>query len=138
MRTRPVLLVALVLAGCRPAAPGGGGAPAPAPPAEAPDAPRGEAIPDPALREARDRADAILAGLLAGTFDQDPDLWPAARKLKGYQACAVKSQKVARENFAEFEGVLTGPAGRARFGLLLVKQQSGQWAVATFSGPYPE
>jgi hypothetical protein len=130
--------LALTVAGCRPAAPGGGGAPAPAPQAEEPDSPKGEAIADPALREARDQADAVLAGLLAGKFDQDPDLWPAARKLKGYQSAAVKSQKLTGENAAEFEGALSGSAGRARFGLLLVKQQSGKWAVATFSGPYPE
>jgi hypothetical protein len=30
---------------------------------------------------------------------------------------------------------LAGTAGQAGFKMLLVKQQSGKWAVATFSGP---
>jgi hypothetical protein len=59
------------------------------PRAEEPDAPRGETVADPILREARERADAILGDLLAGRFDDDPDLWPVARKVKGYRSCAI-------------------------------------------------
>jgi hypothetical protein len=138
-----ILLIALVLAGCRPAAPGGGGAPAAAPRAEEPDAPKGEAIADPVLREARGQADVILAGLLAGQYDDDwaSGLAAVARKLKGYRTYAVKSQKMDSETDSEthaaFGGVLTGPAGSARFDMLLVKQQGGQWAVGTFGGPDP-
>jgi hypothetical protein len=130
----------LAFAGCRPAPPGAGGTPPAAPRAEEPDAPKGEAIADPGLREAREQADATLGGLLAGKFDKDTDsgLSAVAQKVKGYQSYAVKSQKAVREGAAEFEGVLSGPVGRARFGMLLVKQQSGRWAVGTFSGPYPE
>jgi hypothetical protein len=93
---------------------------------------------DSALREARDQADAVLGGLLAGKFDDDPDLWPVARKLKGYQSCAIKSQQLVREGAADFRGVLTGPAVRARFDMSLMKQANGKWAIGTFSGPNPE
>ena len=66
--------LALAVTGCQPAAPGGGGVPAPAPQAEQPDAPKGEAIADPVLREAREQADAILDGLLAGNYEADRSL----------------------------------------------------------------
>ena len=127
------LLLASTLMGCRPEVP----SPAPAAP-ELPDAPKGEAIADPVLRQAREQADAIFDGLLAGKFDGDPDLWPVAKKLKGYQTYSVKSQQIVREGTAEFGGVLSGPAGRARFVMTLVKQQGGAWAVGAFSGPNPE
>ena len=39
---------------------------------------------------------------------------PVARKVKGYQAYSIKSQKVVREGAADFRGVLTGPAVTAR------------------------
>ena len=106
--------------------------------AEVPDAPKGEAIADPVLRQAREQADSILDGLLAGKFDQDPDLAPVARKLKRFQSWAIKSQKVVREGAAEFQGVLTRPEGAARFNVTLVKQASGKWMVGAFSGPNPE
>jgi hypothetical protein len=95
-------------------------------------------VADPALREAREQADAILAGLLGGKLDNDPDLSPVARKLKGYQSCAIKAQQLVRDGAADFRGVLTGPAARARFDMTLVKQSSGKWAIGTFSGPNPE
>jgi len=44
------------------------------------------------LWEARGQADAILGGRLAGTFDNDPDLSPVARKVKRYQSYSIKSQ----------------------------------------------
>jgi hypothetical protein len=106
--------------------------------ADGPGAPKGEAITDPVLRQAREQADSILGGLLAGKFDQDPDLWPVARKVKGFQSWAIKSQRVAREGAAEFRGVLTRPGDAARFDVTLVKQVSGKWAVGTFSGPNRE
>jgi hypothetical protein len=106
--------------------------------ADGPDAPRGEAIADPVLRQAREEADSILDGLLAGKFDQDQDLWPVARKVKGFQSWAIKSQKVVREGAAEFQGVLTRPGDAAGFKVTLVKQASGKWAVGAFSGPNPE
>ena len=134
VRTRFILLVALTSAGCRPAVPGMGG---PAPPEE-PDAPRAEAIADPELRQAREQADATLGGLLAGRLDADPNLSPVAQKLKGYQSYAIKSQEPVRAGAAEFGGLLTGPKGRARFRMVLVKQSGGGWAVGTFSGPDPE
>jgi hypothetical protein len=133
-RTRFFLLVTLVLAGCRPAASGGGG-PAPI---DEPDAPKAEAISNPEMRQAREAADATLGGLLAGKLDTNPGLSPVTQKLKGYQSYAVKSQKVVGEEAAEFGGLLTGPKGRARFSVVLVKQLGGGWAVGTFSGPDPE
>ena len=103
--------------------------------ADGPDAPKGEAIADPVLRQARVQADSLLDGLLAGKFDQDQDLWPVARKLKGFTSWAIKSQKIVREGTAEFQGVLTRPEGAAQFKVTLVKQASGEWAVGAFSGP---
>jgi hypothetical protein len=103
--------------------------------ADLPDAPKGEAIPDPRLRQAREQLDRILEGLLAGRFDQDQDLWPVARKLKGYQSWAIKSQRMVREGTAEFQGILSGSGTAARFTVTLVQHASGQWAVGAFSGP---
>ena len=130
-------LAVLLLPSCaRPVPVVGGGvvAPVPAGPA-AVEAPKGKDIADPVLRESRDQADAILDGLLAGKFDHDSNLWPVARKLKDYQSWSITSQKMTRPDAATFGGELTGPAGRAAFDMLLVKQQTGHWAVATFSGP---
>jgi hypothetical protein len=125
----------LACAGCRPAGPGPGGGGLPPPPEERPEAPKGKAIADPVLREARDEAEVILGGLLAGKFENDPDMWPVARKLKGYQSWSVKDQEIVRDGAAEFRGTLSGPRGRARFGMTLVKQTNGRWAVGQFTGP---
>ena len=133
-----VLSLALAVAGCRPATPAGGGVPVPSPLAVKADAPQGEAIADPILREAREQADTILADLLAGKFDQDKDQWPLAKKVKGYQFCSIKSQRMVREGTAEFEGVLSGPAARASFEMKLVKQSNGRWEIGAFSGPSPD
>jgi hypothetical protein len=126
-------LLTFVLAGCRREVPN----PAPAVPEQL-DAPKGDAIADPVLRQARQQADATFEGLLAGKFDGDPNLGPVAKKVKGYQSYSVKSQQTVREGAAEFGGVLSGPAGRARFLMTLVKQQDGVWGVSGFSGPNPE
>lgn len=130
------LLCVLACSGCQPAAPKGGGAPKPK--AEEPDAPKGEAIVDPKLREAREQVDAILDGLLAGKFDQDENLAPIAKKLKGYQSWSIKSQQMVRDTEADFRGILIAPPGRARFDVHFVKQASGKWAIGTFGGPTPE
>ena len=61
-----------------------------------------------------------------------------ARKLKGYQSASVKTQDLVRADAANFKGILTGPAPRAVFRMLLVKQRSGAWAVGSFQGPDPE
>jgi hypothetical protein len=130
----PVLL--RFIAGCRQAPP-----PAPAPPAPviaAPDAPKGDAIADLILREARQQADAILDDMLAGKLQNDPDTAPVAKKLKGYQSASIKSQEIIREGAAKFGGVLTKQTSQHRFEMILVKQQNGNWAIGTFSGPNPE
>jgi hypothetical protein len=131
-----MLLLAVVCAGCQPEAPKGGGAPGPK--AEEPDVPKGEAIADPVLREAREQLDAVLADLLAGKLDQDEFLGRIATKLKGYQSWSIKSQQIVREGAADFRGVLSAPAGRARFEVHFVKQANGKWAIGAFSGPNPE
>jgi hypothetical protein len=92
------------VAGCGPAAPTG--KPPPAVAAE-PDAPTGAAIADPALREARDRADAILAGLLTGKFDDDPALEIASRKMKGLELIGTNG---LRSSCTSWEGT-NAPAG---------------------------
>jgi hypothetical protein len=134
VRTRFIILVTVILAGCRPAVPGR----AVLAPAEELDAPNAEAIGDPELRQAREQADATLGGLLAGKLEAHPSLSPVAKKLKGYQSYAVKSQQIVRDGTAEFRGLLSAPSGRVRFDLTLVKQADGRWAVGTFSGPNPE
>ena len=130
--------ILLITSCARPVPVGGGGGGAPAPLAPAVDAPKGKDIADPVLRESREQADAILDGLLNGRFDQDSNLSPVALKLKGFRSCSITSQKMTRPDAAQFGGALTGPAGQAGFDMLLVKQQSGKWAVATFSGPNPK
>jgi hypothetical protein len=107
-------------------------------PADEAEAPKGEAIADPVLREARGQADTILRGLLAGKRVDDSMMARLADKLKGFQDASIRSQKIVRENAAEFQGVLAGPRARARFTMTLVKQMDGAWAVASFSGPNPE
>src|SRR3954453_6740040 len=97
------LLLALACTGCQPAAPKGGGAPAPM--AEEPEAPKAEAIADPVLREAREQVDAVLTDLLAGKLDQDENLAPVARKLKGYQSWSIKSQQLVRDGVVDFRGI---------------------------------
>ncbi|HEV3446487.1 MAG TPA: hypothetical protein VG099_17720 [Gemmataceae bacterium] len=101
-------------------------------------APKGNAIADPVLREARDEADEVLHGLLAGMFDQDENLAVVAEKVKGYTSWSVRSQKIVKAGMAEFHGILSSPAGKATFTMLLVKQTGGQWAVGMFSGPNPQ
>jgi hypothetical protein len=98
-------------------------------------APKGMAIADPVLREAREQADALLQDLLQGNFDQDENLALVAEKVKGYTSWSVQSQAIAGKGKAEFKGTLSGPAGKAHFRMLLVKQAAGQWAVGIFSGP---
>jgi hypothetical protein len=124
----------LVLAGCRPANP----RPAVRAPAKLPEAPKGEALADPMMREARDQAEAILGDLLAGKFENDPDLVPLSKKLKGYQAWTIRSQEALRADAAAFHGELAAPGARARFTMTLVKQENGKWAVGAFSGPNPQ
>jgi hypothetical protein len=130
--------IALGCVGCRPAGPGGGGPSAVASPEESPEAPKGEAIADPVLREGREQAEAILEGLLAGKFNQDPYLALLENKLKGYTSSSIKLQKMVREGAADFDGTLSGAAGQAVFQMTLVKQANGKWEVGGFSGPNRE
>lgn len=130
------LLASFACLGCQPAAPKAGGVPAQQ--AEEPDAPKGEAIGDPLLREARDQVDAVLTDLLSGKLDQDEQFAPVARKLKGYQSWSIKSQQVVRDGEVDFRGVLKAPSARATFDIQFMKQANGKWAIGTFSGPNSE
>ena len=79
-----------------------------------------------------------VPSLLAGKLDNDPDLAVVAKKVKGYQSGSIKAQEIVREGTAQFRGLLTGPAGRAKFDMTLVKQGDGRWAIGIFSGPNSE
>ncbi|HEX3314841.1 MAG TPA: hypothetical protein VHR72_08130, partial [Gemmataceae bacterium] len=126
----------LSLAGCGQAGPGGKVA-VPVRRAEEPDAPVGDAVADPKLREARTANDAILVELLTGKGEGSGQA-RLIEKTKDFRTFSVKSQKLVRDDTAEFGGLLNGPKGRAGFRLTLVKQTGGRWAIATFSGPNPE
>ena len=128
------VMLLVVAVGCSGSAPTAASV---APASDAASAPKGNAIPDPVLRQARDEAEAILLGLLSEEFDQDENLALVAENMKGYTSWSVKSQTLARPGAAEFKGTVDSPQGSAKFTMTLVKQAGGQWAVATFSGPYP-
>src|SRR5262249_16826748 len=98
-------------------------------------APKGKAIGDPVLRQARDEADALLLGLLQGRFDQDDDLALVAEKLKGYTSWSIRSQATTGPRTAEFKGTVSNAAGKATFSMTLLKHSSGKWTVSRFSGP---
>src|SRR5262245_42404593 len=68
--------------------------------------PKGKAIADPLLRQARDAADALLLGLLQGQFDQDESLSMVAEKLIGYTSWSITSQTTSGQRTAEFKGML--------------------------------
>ena len=132
-------LVILASLGCErsappaaPAVPKGPAAPAGAPLVEAP---KGEAIDDAVLREARAATDDILRKLLDGKTEDDSASEQIAKKIEGYKAAVVTAQKMSREDAAEFEGKFVGPGGRASFKTTVVKQKNGKWAIGHFSGP---
>ena len=125
----------MAVIGCGPATSGSNGTASVIPANDETAAPKGNAIAEPMLREARDEAEALLRGLLAGEFDQDENLALVAEKLKGYTSWSIKAQTLAGKGTAEFKGTLSGPAGKRNFSMLLVKQAAGKWAVGTFSGP---
>jgi hypothetical protein len=97
--------------------------------------PKGNAIADPLLRQARDEADALLLGLLQGKFDEDENLALVAEKLKGFTSWSITSQTTAGRRNAEFKGMLDNAARKATFRMTLVKQSSGQWTIGRFTGP---
>src|SRR5216684_5835065 len=124
-----VMLLAAAI-GCGQPAPGGNTSVMAA--ADEAAAPKGNAIADPLLREARDEADEVLHGLLAGMFDQDENLAVVAEKVKGYTSWSVRSQKIVKRSTAEFQGILSSPTGKASVTMMLVKQAGGPWAVSMF------
>jgi hypothetical protein len=100
--------------------------------------PKGKAIADPLLRQARDAADALLLGLLQGQFDQDESLSVVAEKLRGYTSWSITSQTTTGQRTAEFKAMVSNAVGKATFRMTLVKHASGQWAISKFIGPTPQ
>jgi hypothetical protein len=82
----------------------------------------------------------VMGRLLSGKLDDDPDLAPAARKLKAYSTWAVTSaQRQAGDPPTwKFGGWVEGPPGACGFSVLMVKQKNGAWAVGELSGPNPK
>jgi hypothetical protein len=92
---------------------------------------------DPMVKEARSDTDAVLNDLLAGKLDNDPDMAPVARKLKGFQSWSIERQNIDRDNpkVVKFSGTLKGAKGEANFVASMVKQQNGKWMIGVFQGP---
>ena len=133
-----VCLIAIAGSGCNRRVPLAGPPPAKGPvaaPAVIVEAPKGEAIEDPVLREARAATDEILSGMLAGKAQDDTGSEQIARKIGGYKSAVITAQKMTREDAAQFEGKLEGPGNRASFNATVVKQKNGKWAIGYFSGP---
>jgi hypothetical protein len=82
----------------------------------------------------------VMGQLLSGKLDDDPDLAPAARKLKAYTTWAVTSaQRQAGDPPAwRFGGWVEGSQGASGFSVRMVKQKNGTWAVGELSGPNPK
>ena len=127
-------LLPLLAAGCMPAAP-----PAPAP-APAPNAPVKDDRDDPLVKEALPDTEAVLTDLLAGKYDDDPDLAPVARKVKGYRSWTIDRQERDPDHrtAVNFTGTLTGPTGQATFTASMVKQRNGKWMIGYFMPPQPK
>jgi hypothetical protein len=130
-------LIAIAVSGCnRLAAPPVKG-PAVAP-AVIVEAPKGDEIEDPVLREARAATDEILSSMLAVKAQEDSGSERIAKKIGTYQAAVITSQKMTGKDAARFEGKLTAPTAQASFQATVVKQQNGKWAIGSFSGPNAE
>ncbi|HVX16170.1 MAG TPA: hypothetical protein VHC22_33600 [Pirellulales bacterium] len=93
---------------------------------------------DPKVKEALSDTQTFLKDMLAGQYDEDPDLAALARKLDGFQSFSIESQMIDRGNPVDtvnFSGTLKGPSGEAAFTASMVKQQNGKWMVGSFDGP---
>ncbi len=112
----------------------------PAPPPKAvplPVAQKKDDADNPLVKEARPETEAVLKELLAGKYDNDPNLFPIARKVKGFQSWSIETQQINPDlpKAINFSGTLKGPNGEATFTVLMVKQENGKWMIATFQGP---
>ena len=93
---------------------------------------------DPMAKEARSDTEAVLNDLLAGKLDNDTNLAPVARKLKGFQSWSIEKQNIDPSHSpkaVKFTGTLKGSKGEATFVALMVKQQNGKWMIGYFQGP---
>jgi hypothetical protein len=95
---------------------------------------------NPLVKEAKPDTEGILNDLLAGKDDNDPDLGPVARKVKGYQSWSIERQSLDPDDpkAVNFTGTLKGPKGEATFTASMKKQQNGKWMIGHFSGPNPK
>jgi hypothetical protein len=86
---------------------------------------------------ARAATEFLLDDLLAGGLDADAGLGAVAQKVKGYRAWSVTSQRKSEDVPLSwtFSGTMEGPGGVADFGVMMVRQRGGEWAVGTFRGP---
>lgn len=92
------------------------------------------------VKDARSDAEAVLNDLLAGKSDDDPNLAPLARKIKGFQSYAIETQNIDSDNpkAVKFNGTLIGPQIEATFVSWMVKQPNGRWMISHFQGPNPK
>src|SRR5260370_36284374 len=66
--------------------------------------PKGNAIADPVLREARDQADEVLHGLLAGMFDQEENLAGVGGERGGVTPLSRRAPKNSEGSLVEIPG----------------------------------
>ena len=92
---------------------------------------------DPVVKEAKAGTEVVLADLLAGKYDDDPSFAPVARRVKGFRAWSIESQRIDPDSprTVSFGGTLSGPPGEATFIASMTRQQDGRWMIGHFSGP---
>jgi hypothetical protein len=88
-------------------------------------------------KEARADTEKALNGLLAGSYDDDAELAPVAKRLKGFTKWTIDSREVDPESPGTLliGGRLSGPAGEARFSASMHRMVDGHWELGTFNGP---
>ena len=107
-----------------------------------PAAPNGESISDPTLREARQEADAFLAGLVAGELDDSLGIVKNIEQtFEPFESYVIKSQELAENGGAVFKGVLHNPNAelqtgrRFRFQLSFLRRD-GNWVFTGFENDF--
>jgi hypothetical protein len=92
---------------------------------------------EPMVTEARAETNAVFKNVLAGKTDNDSMLNRLSAKLNGFDSATIERQKLIPGELksARFDGTLKGRKGQASFSVLMVKQENGKWAIATFEGP---
>ena len=126
-----IVFLAVFAAGCSNAGP------VPKKPAPAPVAAEKDDADDPIVKEAKADTDGVLKNVLAGKTDNDSMLDHLSAKLNGFDSATIERQKLVPGELksVRFDGTLKGRRGEAKFSLLMVEQESGKWAIATFGEP---